>query len=716
MIPGIAVVGGESGDSGYIFIKTAEGIPGNHGETVQVSGGILTSEEVASREAIICSGSNPVMQLKRVVNNDFFAEDLRAEFGYSTSTFGGLMPMSGARLMTYTNVPIIIKTDFANNVASKSAIFNTTGNLLLRAFIDNNADTLQVSGSAGISGNLSSFNIRRGTGAPESVVTGSIGALYQRVDGGAGTTLYIKESGTGTTGWIAVATPALFTTRVETAAVSAGLQLTKAAVTTVAAISAGLTPFTTTAAVSAGLQLTKAAVTTVAAISAGLTPLTTTAAVSAGILVTTAAISAGFAAPSYITLATSSLLSNERTLAVANGLTLTDAGANAAVTIGMTASGVSIGTYGSSTLVPVITVDAQGRITNATTVAVASSSGGSSLTGGIARQAAIWSSTSAISASSVISENPQNGKLQISGSVVISGGTSLADFPLEIHHEWDTTIYEGVAGPTMLLSTPDGPQKMQIGVSNVVGRSGGTINVIENGVTLESVLRLQHTNGRVVIGELGDDADNQLQVKGSAIFNAATGRIKIDEAYGAGIFHICDADGFLKLEVLGRNISGIAEISSHGSPLSINVTGNNVLLGTVSDDTINKLQVTGTAKVDGLDVNNGVLKNHISNMIDESASLVLLDKDVHAGNVILLSYSSGALGIEVPNDLPVGFTCLAVQVSAGPVTVAAGSGATVLNRQGHTTFAGQYSTASFVCIANSGGSSAVVVFSGDTSP
>lgn len=42
-----------------------------------------------------------------------------------------------------------------------------------------------------------------GTGSPETVVTAGIGSLYLRTNGGAGTTLYIKESGAGNTGWIA---------------------------------------------------------------------------------------------------------------------------------------------------------------------------------------------------------------------------------------------------------------------------------------------------------------------------------------------------------------------------------------------------------------------------------------------------------------------------------------------------------------------------------
>lgn len=42
-----------------------------------------------------------------------------------------------------------------------------------------------------------------GSGSPEGVVTGPIGSLYTRTDGGANTTLYVKESGTGNTGWVA---------------------------------------------------------------------------------------------------------------------------------------------------------------------------------------------------------------------------------------------------------------------------------------------------------------------------------------------------------------------------------------------------------------------------------------------------------------------------------------------------------------------------------
>lgn len=47
-----------------------------------------------------------------------------------------------------------------------------------------------------------------GTGTPESAVTGNICDLFQRSDGGTGTALYVKETGTGNTGWSPVVTAA----------------------------------------------------------------------------------------------------------------------------------------------------------------------------------------------------------------------------------------------------------------------------------------------------------------------------------------------------------------------------------------------------------------------------------------------------------------------------------------------------------------------------
>jgi hypothetical protein len=42
-----------------------------------------------------------------------------------------------------------------------------------------------------------------GSGDPEGVVTAKAGATYRRADGGAGSSLYVKETPDGSTGWAA---------------------------------------------------------------------------------------------------------------------------------------------------------------------------------------------------------------------------------------------------------------------------------------------------------------------------------------------------------------------------------------------------------------------------------------------------------------------------------------------------------------------------------
>src|SRR5687768_2426891 len=59
-----------------------------------------------------------------------------------------------------------------------------------------------------------------GNGSPEGVVTAIPGGTYRNLLGGAGTTFWLKESGIGNTGWVAVDNPAVdlaaFDTRLDT--------------------------------------------------------------------------------------------------------------------------------------------------------------------------------------------------------------------------------------------------------------------------------------------------------------------------------------------------------------------------------------------------------------------------------------------------------------------------------------------------------------------
>jgi hypothetical protein len=91
----------------------------------------------------------------------------------------------------------------------KSALIN---NLESIGEVINNISNENVSNGASISWEKIDFTgspyvrsdyFRRGTGTPEGSVIASVGTIYQRTDGGANTSIYVKESGTGNTGWVA---------------------------------------------------------------------------------------------------------------------------------------------------------------------------------------------------------------------------------------------------------------------------------------------------------------------------------------------------------------------------------------------------------------------------------------------------------------------------------------------------------------------------------
>jgi hypothetical protein len=62
--------------------------------------------------------------------------------------------------------------------------------------------SLNLPKTANVTGTKGYPQLYQGSGSPETVVSAVVGSTYLRTDGGAATSLYVKESGTGNTGWI----------------------------------------------------------------------------------------------------------------------------------------------------------------------------------------------------------------------------------------------------------------------------------------------------------------------------------------------------------------------------------------------------------------------------------------------------------------------------------------------------------------------------------
>lgn len=93
---------------------------------------------------------------------------------------------------------LVIKTKYNNNLAERIRIKNGAD------LVVSNGNFVPATAGKGINFSADGNVIWRcGAGTPEGAVTAPVGSLYTRTDGGANTTLYVKESGAGNTGWVA---------------------------------------------------------------------------------------------------------------------------------------------------------------------------------------------------------------------------------------------------------------------------------------------------------------------------------------------------------------------------------------------------------------------------------------------------------------------------------------------------------------------------------
>jgi len=97
---------------------------------------------------------------------------------------GGLIPQSGGKVFVGGGI-------FGRTITSSAVTTNQLNHLIgVTSPIQTQINTL-------------SDRIRLGAGSPEGVVTAPIGTLYVNENGGVNTTLYVKTSGSGNTGWTA---------------------------------------------------------------------------------------------------------------------------------------------------------------------------------------------------------------------------------------------------------------------------------------------------------------------------------------------------------------------------------------------------------------------------------------------------------------------------------------------------------------------------------
>ena len=105
----------------------------------------------------------------------------------------------------YGNASTVYPTKInGNNRGLDVALTNASGGTAIN-FTDSTGQSGQITAGGGGTRYFTTPTVflGSGNGSPEGSIAAPIGSLWTRLDGGAGTTLYVKESGTGNTGWVA---------------------------------------------------------------------------------------------------------------------------------------------------------------------------------------------------------------------------------------------------------------------------------------------------------------------------------------------------------------------------------------------------------------------------------------------------------------------------------------------------------------------------------
>lgn len=124
---------------------------------------------------------------------------------YDPTVVGGLSDTAPTAPNPKVLMAIVINANPANGsifirVTAGSVLGGTDGNVDLSTPVNGEVITYNASTQVWTDSGVRMFS---GTGSPEGVLTAPVGALYTRTDGGVNTTLYVKQSGTGNTGWAA---------------------------------------------------------------------------------------------------------------------------------------------------------------------------------------------------------------------------------------------------------------------------------------------------------------------------------------------------------------------------------------------------------------------------------------------------------------------------------------------------------------------------------
>ena len=291
--------------------------------------------------------------------------------------------------------------------------------------------------------------------------------------------------------------------------------------------------------------------------------------------------------------ATATQLATSRTLAIsgdATGSASFDGSANATISATLANSGVSAATYGSGSAVPVLTVDAKGRITSATTAAVGS---GLTVTGDsgsedinlLTESLSITGGTNVTSAASdngvELALNPEIALTSVSATGVITASSFKTGAEGSAIHVNSATI----TGPSSITIDPA-----------AIGNATGTVHILGDLQVEGTTTTIDSTTVNI--------ADKNIQIATGAANDAAAdgGGITVDSG---------DGDKTFQFEATGDNF-GSSENMNLASGKVYKVNNTEVLSATTLGSGVVNSSLTSVGTLDSLGVTGAITGSHVN--------------------------------------------------------------------------------------------------------
>lgn len=208
-VAAIRLIGTPSNVSNNIVSNNVIRAPGrlNDGliQLVASSATVSPGNSVCGNTIIVngARGDCSAIDLRNISDSDVTNNKIRIEFDQSSSIVFRCVQLTSCNRVVVSTNQIRCTSSFGANTQIRGfeELSSCFGNeLLMNTF---NVDTTKA--TALLFNTLATSGVRvehASTGTPEGSVVSSVGGLWRRTDGGAGTTLYVKESGASNTGWV----------------------------------------------------------------------------------------------------------------------------------------------------------------------------------------------------------------------------------------------------------------------------------------------------------------------------------------------------------------------------------------------------------------------------------------------------------------------------------------------------------------------------------